>query len=76
MAENPSAPVPLEISVEEARDLLAAHPLDTALIDVREPSEHETARIPGSAFVPMRRIPEHVPQGLLAEKESHLTRAG
>jgi adenylyltransferase/sulfurtransferase len=60
MAEKPAPAVPLEISVEQARDLLDAHPGDTALIDVREPFEHETARIAGSIFVPMRRIPEHV----------------
>jgi adenylyltransferase/sulfurtransferase len=71
MAENPSAPVPLEISVEEARDLLAAHPFDAALIDVREPFEHETARIAGSAFIPMRRIPEHVDRPELP-REKHL----
>ncbi len=60
MAENPAPSIPLEISVEQARDLLAAHPGDTALIDVREPFEYETARIAGSLFVPMRRIPEHM----------------
>lgn len=56
-----SAPeVPLEISVEETRDLLAARPGDVALIDVREPFEHETARIEGAELIPMRQIPEHI----------------
>ncbi|NDC75700.1 rhodanese [bacterium] len=71
MADKPSVPVPLEISVEEARDLLAARPLDTALIDVREPFEHQTARIAGAEFIPMRQIPEHVDSPALP-KDKHL----
>lgn len=71
MADNPPASVPLEISVEETRDLLSAHPFDTALIDVREPFEQATARIAGAAFIPMRRIPEHVDSPELP-REKHL----
>ena len=66
-----SAPVPLEISVEETRALLAARPEDTRLIDVREPFEHQTARIAGSEFIPMRQIPEHVGTELLP-RDKHL----
>lgn len=64
-------PVPLEITVEETRDLLAARPDDTALIDVREPFEHELARIAGATFIPMRRIPEHLDSDELP-REKHL----
>jgi len=52
--------VPLEISVEETRDLLAANPDGVLLIDVREIFEHQTARIEGAQLIPMRQIPEHV----------------
>ena len=63
--------VPLELSVEETRDLLAARPGDTALIDVREPFEHQIARIEGAGFIPMRQIPEHVGSAALP-KDKHL----
>ncbi len=66
-----SACVPLELSVEETRDLLAARPDDTALIDVREPFEYQTARIEGAAFIPMRQIPEQLGSAALP-KEKHL----
>ncbi len=64
-------PAPLEISVEETRDLLAARPADVTLVDVREPFEHETARIVGSTFIPMRRIPEHIDSDELP-RDKHL----
>lgn len=64
-------PVPLEITVEETRALLAARPDDTRLIDVREPFEHQTARIAGSEFIPMRQIPEHVGTDVLP-RDKHL----
>lgn len=65
------ADIPLEISVEETRDLLAARPGDTLLVDVREPFEHQTARIEGAEFIPMRQIPEHVGSPTLP-KDKHL----
>lgn len=69
---SPASPeVPLEITVEETRDLLAARPADTALVDVREPFEHQTARIEGAEFIPMRQIPEHVGSPALP-REKHL----
>ncbi len=52
--------IPLEISVEETRDLLASASDTVQLIDVREPYEHEIARIEGSRLIPMRQIPEHL----------------
>ncbi|HWB59886.1 MAG TPA: rhodanese-like domain-containing protein, partial [Chthoniobacteraceae bacterium] len=51
---------PLEVSVLEARDRLAAAPGRTQLIDVREPYEVEICRVAGSVFIPMRQIPAHV----------------
>lgn len=69
MNSDPAASVPLEISVEETRDLLASNPDGVELIDVREPFEHETARIEGAQLIPMRQIPEHV--GTLP-KDKHL----
>jgi adenylyltransferase/sulfurtransferase len=69
MNPDPASSVPLEISVEETRDLLAANPDGVELIDVREPYEHESARIEGAQLIPMRQIPEHV--GSLP-KDKHL----
>ncbi len=66
-----STEVPLEITVEETRDLLAARPDDTLLVDVREPFEHQTARIEGAEFIPMRQIPEQVGSPALP-REKHL----
>ena len=72
---SPSAPdsagVPLEISVEETRDLLASLPDDTLLVDVREPFEYQTAKIEGAEFIPMRQIPEQVGSPTLP-REKHL----
>lgn len=67
----PVPSVPLEISVEETRDLLATAAGDAVLIDVREPFEHQTARIEGSEFIPMRQIPEHVDSPSLP-RDKHL----
>ena len=61
----------MEMSVEETRALLAARSDDTVLVDVREPFEHQTARIEGSEFIPMRQIPEHLGTPNLP-REKHL----
>ena len=71
MSTPASESVPLEISVEETRDLLAARPDDVVLIDVREPFEHQTARIEGAELIPMRQIPENV-GGASLPKGKHL----
>lgn len=71
MPDSSNSAVPLELSVEETRDLLAARPDDTVLVDVREPFEGELARIAGAEPIPMRQIPEHVPSPTLP-KEKHL----
>ena len=49
----------LEISAAQAHELLAAAdpPL---LIDIREPSEWETGRIPGAVHIPMRELAEKI----------------
>lgn len=60
---------PLEVSVQEARQLLSANPEGVVLIDVREPFEVATASIAGAEHIPMRQIPEHV--GSLP-KDKHL----
>lgn len=51
---------PLELSVEDTKARLDAHPADTALIDVRESFEWDLCKIPGAEHIPMRQIPERV----------------
>jgi rhodanese-related sulfurtransferase len=52
-------PLPLEISPAEVRDLLdRGAPL--RLIDVREPFEHERARLDAAELIPMRTVPQHL----------------
>jgi len=51
---------PLEISVTEAKALLAEAPAGVRIIDVREPFEWEICRVDGSTHIPMRQIPEQV----------------
>jgi adenylyltransferase/sulfurtransferase len=46
-----------EISVEEARELLAATTNRVQLLDVREPYEVEICRIAGSAHIPVQQVP-------------------
>lgn len=50
---------PLEITVEEARDLLA-RPDAPLLLDVREADEVAHCRIPGSVHIPMAEIPSRI----------------
>ncbi len=45
-----------EITVQELKFLLDSHPHDYVLIDVRNPNEHEIARIPGSVLIPLSDI--------------------
>ncbi len=52
--------VPLEISVEETRQLLQNSPDTVALIDVRESHERAICRIEGAIHIPMRQIPEQL----------------
>ncbi len=65
MSDSPA----LEISVDEAKQLLDQKPGEVRLIDVREPFEIELCRIEGAEHIPMRQIPEHV--GALP-KDKHL----
>jgi rhodanese-related sulfurtransferase len=49
-------PYPIEIDVAAVQQLRAQSEPFT-LLDCREPSEHQTARIEGSTLIPMRDIP-------------------
>ncbi len=49
--------LPLEITVEDARRLLAGGER-VMLVDVREPEEYAVARIGGAELIPMRTIPQ------------------
>lgn len=51
--------IPLELSVEETKDLLDRAPDRVLLIDVRESYEVAICRIEGAEHIPLRRIPEH-----------------
>lgn len=53
-------PVPLELSVTAARDLVRQNPDRTRIIDVREPHELEICRLDEAEHIPMRRIPERI----------------
>ena len=65
----PNHDVPLELSVEETKQLLDRHPAATLLIDVREPYETAICRIDGAEHIPMRQIPEHLES---LPKDKHL----
>ena len=54
-AAGAADPVPREVDVATARDLLARG--EAELLDVREPYEHAICRIPGSRLLPMREVP-------------------
>lgn len=53
--------VPLEIKVQETHRLLTTAPAEVLLIDVREPHEVALCAIAGATPIPMRQIPEHLP---------------
>jgi adenylyltransferase/sulfurtransferase len=57
---GPTAEVPLEISVEEARGLLDAKPAGAVLIDVREPYELAICSIAGAEHIPLRDLPRRL----------------
>lgn len=64
------ADLPLEVSaIEVKRRLTAGEPV--ALIDVREPVEHQTASIAGAQLVPMNTIPARLQEieGIADDKE-------
>lgn len=54
-----SRPADIEIEPREVRQMLARGD-NFLLVDVREPWEHDTARIEGSMLVPLREIPGNV----------------
>jgi rhodanese-related sulfurtransferase len=60
-----------EISAQDLKQLLAeGGQSGYVLLDVREPWEHETARIEGSVLMPMGDIPSRAHQEL--DPESHI----
>jgi rhodanese-related sulfurtransferase len=59
-----------EISTQELKTLLAAGNERIYVLDVREPWEHEEARIEGSILMPMGDIPSRAHQEL--NPESHI----
>ncbi|HYP17811.1 MAG TPA: molybdopterin-synthase adenylyltransferase MoeB [Opitutus sp.] len=56
------ADYPFEVPVVEAKRLLQNPANNATLIDVREPWETEICRVAGAELIPMRRIPEQLPQ--------------
>lgn len=58
----PETHFPLEISVTEARDRLAAKPQATVLLDVREASELAICQVTGAQHIPMGQIPASLDQ--------------
>ena len=54
------AHLPLEMTVTEARDRLAARPEATLLLDVREPAELAICQLPAAQHIPMRQIPASI----------------
>jgi rhodanese-related sulfurtransferase len=60
-----------EISTRELKELLASGVKEgLVLLDVREPWEHEEARIEGSTLMPMGDVPSRAHQEL--DPESHI----
>lgn len=55
-ADFPAMPLPLEVSVIEARDLLAAG--GVRLVDVREPDEFKICRMSGAELLPLTTFAE------------------
>jgi rhodanese-related sulfurtransferase len=60
-----------EITTRELKQLLAAtSPEKPVILDVREPWEHQVARIEGSTFMPMGDVPSRVVREL--DPEAHI----
>ncbi len=57
MTENTT---PLEVSVDEAKQLLDHATAPALLVDVREQFELDICRITGATHIPMRQVPEHL----------------
>jgi adenylyltransferase/sulfurtransferase len=55
-ASTPMSESPLEVTVEEASQLLSG-PNPPVLIDVREPDEYAVCRIEGARLIPMNTVP-------------------
>ncbi len=53
--------LPMEITPQELRERMA-HGERVRLLDVREPWEHQTARIEGAELIPMADVPANLPR--------------
>ncbi len=69
LSMNESSAYPLEISVTEAKSLLDRADGTTQLIDVREPHEWQICHVADATHIPMRQIPENVPD---LPRDTHL----
>lgn len=58
----PEDSFPLEVTVTDARDRLAARPAATLLLDVREAAELAICQVPGARHIPMGQIPANLDQ--------------
>jgi len=58
----PHSLFPLEVTVTDARDRLAARPDATVLLDVREAAELEICRVTEARHIPMGQIPANLDQ--------------
>src|SRR5512146_2112465 len=52
---------PVEISVQEVKQMMDSGE-DILLLDVREPKEHQVARIDGAKLVPLSELQAHLPE--------------
>lgn len=59
---NSPTPLPFDIDVRSARQLLEGGEPDFLLLDCREPAEHATAHIAGAKLLPMKTIPAELAQ--------------
>ncbi|MEP0775253.1 MAG: STAS domain-containing protein [Acidobacteriota bacterium] len=50
------------LTVYEVRDLLASPERRPLVVDVREPEEYSTGRLPGAMLLPLRSLPERMPE--------------
>jgi adenylyltransferase/sulfurtransferase len=54
---SPTPPDPLEVDVQEMQHALDHPERGIVVLDVREPHEHEAARIPGTVLLPLSQLP-------------------
>ncbi|MBM3879190.1 MAG: molybdopterin-synthase adenylyltransferase MoeB [Verrucomicrobia bacterium] len=57
-APAPTPPHPDEVTVHDLNRALADPSLQVRVLDVREPAEHQLARIPGATLMPLASLPQ------------------